>query len=260
MSLRTLVQAELPYLRRYARTLTGSQSAGDTAVRSTLEAIIADSEVFDQAASPRVALYRVFHKLWCEQTIAPIQLHSGVVSAIPIVSRQALLLTTVEGFSNSEVADILRIDEAAVALNITIARDSIHSLLTANVMIIEDEPIIALHLRQIVLSLDHTVTGIVRTHKEATALAAENMPELILADISLADGSSGIDAVSEILETQSVPVIFITAYPERLLTGERPEPTYLITKPFDPETISATIWQALLVHREGAAQQAAEAA
>jgi hypothetical protein len=42
-----------------------------------------------------------------------------------------------------------------------------------------------------------------------------------------------------------VPVIFITAYPDRLLTGERPEPTFLITKPFQESTVQAAISQAL---------------
>jgi CheY-like chemotaxis protein len=260
MSLRTLVEAELPYLRRYARALTGSQSAGDAAVRMTLETLIAAPQEFDQSASRRAELYRIFHRLWCEQTITPIQLNGGVVASIPIRARQALLLTTVEGFSNREAATILQIEEEEVETGIAKAHDSIHSLLAADVMIIEDEPIIALHLRQIVQSLDHTVTGIVRTHEEATALAAETMPELILADISLADGSSGIDAVCEILKTQSIPVIFITAFPERLLTGAKPEPTYLITKPYEPETVAATIWLSLLVHRDGEAKEAAQAA
>jgi DNA-binding LytR/AlgR family response regulator len=68
---------------------------------------------------------------------------------------------------------------------------------------------------------------------------------MILADIQLADGSSGIDAVNEILGVLDVPVVFITAYPERLLTGERPEPAFLITKPFKPEMVKAVISQAL---------------
>ncbi|MET0369930.1 MAG: response regulator, partial [Sphingobium sp.] len=113
------------------------------------------------------------------------------------------------------------------------------------IMIIEDEPIIALHIKKIVESLDHEVLGIVRTRSEAVKMAGEVHPELILADISLADGSSGIDAVRDILEEQSVPVIFITAFPERLLTGERPEPTFLITKPFQRATVKAAISQAL---------------
>jgi hypothetical protein len=50
------------------------------------------------------------------------------------------------------------------------------------------------------------------------------------------------------LSSFSAPVIFITAYPERLLTGERPEPAFLITKPFQPETVKAAIGQALFFH------------
>jgi hypothetical protein len=46
-----------------------------------------------------------------------------------------------------------------------------------------------------------------------------------------------------------VPVIFITAFPDRLLTGERPEPTFLITKPFDPEILNVAISQALTIAR-----------
>ena len=64
-------------------------------------------------------------------------------------------------------------------------------------------------------------------------------------DIQLADDSSGIDAVKDILHEFKVPVIFITAFPERLLTGERPEPTFLITKPFQRSTVKAQIAQAL---------------
>src|SRR5690606_3668913 len=94
-------------------------------------------------------------------------------------------------------------------------------------------------------SLGHRVTAIARTHKEAVALDARTQPKMILADIQLADGSSGIDAVNDILMHHTVPVIFITAFPERLLTGERPEPTFLVTKPFNPEMVKALISQAL---------------
>ena len=75
--------------------------------------------------------------------------------------------------------------------------------------------------------------------------ASEETPGLVLADIQLADGSSGLDAVRDILGQFQVPVIFITSFPERLLTGERPEPTFLITKPYDPNAVKAAISQAL---------------
>ena len=93
-----------------------------------------------------------------------------------------------------------------------------------------------------------TRESIAATRDEAVKQARAQKPGLVLADIRLADGSSGIDAVSEILKGFDIPVIFITAYPERLLTGERPEPTYLITKPFLSTTVKATVGQALFFH------------
>jgi CheY-like chemotaxis protein len=172
-------------------------------------------------------------------------------------TRQALLLTAVEDFSIAQTADILGSSVEEVTADIEAARQAIADSLQANVLIIEDESIIALHIKSLVEDLGHDVAGIARTRSEAAAMAARTHPELVVADIRLADGSSGIDAVKDILALMDVPVIFITAFPERLLTGERPEPTYLITKPFSPETVTATIGQALLFHREHGAIEAA---
>ena len=252
MALREVIGAELPYLRRYARAITGSQSLGDSAVREMLEALIEAPEEFGDDKPPRAELFRIFHRIWTASSLEPVEVPSrdGTISSLPIIARQALLLTAVEGFSESEVAAILGMTPLECAQYIGEARSSIVNSLTGSVMIIEDEAIIALHLKSIVAALGHEITGIVRTHREAVKLAGDVTPDLILADINLADGSSGIDAVREILEEQIVPVIFITAFPERLLTGQRHEPAYLITKPFEPETVSATIWQAMIAHRE----------
>ncbi len=122
-------------------------------------------------------------------------------------------------------------------------------MISTSVLIIEDEPIIAVDLETLVTDLGHTVTDVARTHREALAAIAHHEPGLVLADIHLADGSSGLDAVNDILAQCNVPVIFITAYPERLLTGERPEPTFLITKPFRTEVVTAIISQALFFDR-----------
>ncbi|MCB1440232.1 MAG: response regulator, partial [Nitratireductor sp.] len=100
--------------------------------------------------------------------------------------------------------------------------------------------------------LGHTVTGIAKTRDEAIELFARTQPKMVLADIQLADGSSGIDAVNQILKTSNIPVIFITAFPERLLTGERPEPAFLVTKPFDPDMVKALISQALFFNDRAA--------
>ena len=248
MSLKAALGPQLPYLRRYARALTGSQTQGDDAVREVLEALLAAPEAFDAARPPRLELYRVFHRLWRGK--AHTGSEEGLIASLTMQTRQSLLLTAIEGFSILDTAGILDRSPEQVTLEIAAARAAIEGSLHASVMIIEDEPIIALHLRSIVEELGHSVAGVARTRSEAVALAGRTQPELVLADISLADGSSGIDAVKDILEAMDVPVIFITAFPERLLTGERPEPAYLITKPFEPETVMAAIGQALLVHRE----------
>ena len=93
--------------------------------------------------------------------------------------------------------------------------------------------------------IGHRVKAVARTHAEAVEAVKRERPGLVLADIQLADGSSGLEAVNEILASIDVPVIFITAYPERLLTGDKPEPVFLITKPFQPESVKAIISQAL---------------
>ncbi len=259
MSLREALVAELPFLRRYARALTGSQSLGDAAVREVLEALLEAPDEFQSDKPVRGELFRIFHLLWNSSMVGMLESkgRSGVIAQFPVAMRQSLLLTAVEGFDEEEVATILDIDSTRVNLLVNEARSAIEDALCAEVLIIEDESIIAMHIKQIVMSLGHTVVGIVRTRTEAVAAAREKRPELILADISLADGSSGIDAVKDILAEQDVPVIFITAFPERLLTGTRPEPTYLITKPFEPETVVATIGQALLLHRERAGDDTA---
>src|SRR5690606_2764913 len=114
------------------------------------------------------------------------------------------------------------------------------------VLVIEDEAIIAMDLSAIVEEMGHTVTGIARTRSEAVKLAAQDRPDLILADIQLADNSSGIDAVNDILaHFEELPVIFITAFPERLLTGERPEPAFLINKPYAEEQVRSAVSQAM---------------
>lgn len=252
-SFQAAIAAELPYLRRYARTLTGSQSIGDSAVRETLQAMIAAPDEIDQDAPVRPELYRVFHRIWSDSSLRSIDMPGAIVGSLPRRLRKALLLTTIEGFSIEETAHILEMNAAEVDEFVTQARNEIHSMLSAKIMIIEDEAIIALHLKSLMVSMGNDVAAIVRTESEAIATAAQVEPELILADVNLADGSSGIDAVRHILTTMTVPVIFITAFPEKLLTGEGDEPAYVISKPFDPDNVVATVWQALLVSRETAA-------
>ena len=249
MSFRNAIGPELPFLRRYARAITGTQRIGDAAVQQMLEGLLEFPDRFDRAASPRHELYRIFHQLWKGSAFA-LAHGDAPTSQLAVTDRQVLMLTAVEGFSISEVATILGRDAGDVAQSLDRARNAIHQQLKSDVLIIEDEMVIALHIQSVVADIGHAVVGIAKTAAEAVAMADDKRPELILADINLGDGPSGIDAVKQILERVDIPVIFVTAYPERLLTGERPEPTYLITKPFEPSVLVATIAQALMFHRE----------
>jgi len=256
MTLAKMIAPHLPYLRRYARALTGKQSSGDAYVRATLETLLEDKAQLSAGASPKIALYRAFHAVWGssvadhdhDQASLSKMTPDMRLQALPPRNREALLLTAVEGFSAAEAGDILGLDAAGVQAAIVEAQSAIEAELATNVLIIEDEPIIALDLEALVKDLGHDIAGVAATRDEAVALAKSSKPGLVLADVRLADGSSGIDAASDILSAFDVPVIFITAYPERLLSGERPEPAYLITKPFLAETVKATIGQALFFH------------
>jgi CheY-like chemotaxis protein len=150
-----------------------------------------------------------------------------------------------EDFSIEDTARVLGVSERDVDGLLEDANQDLATQLRADVLIIEDEPLIALDLQQLVHDLGHCVVRVARTEREAVGAALASRPGLILADIQLADGSSGLDAVNEILPQLSVPVIFVTAYPERLLTGTKPEPTFLIRKPFRPDALRAVISQAL---------------
>jgi len=249
MSFKSSVIPELPFLRRYARAITGTQALGDAAVREVLEALLEAPDEFNSSNPPRAELYRAFHKLW-QPAIKWGYGDNSPTSHLDAPTRQALMLTVLEGFSIAQTATILDVSVATVSEAVERATREISEQLVANILIIEDEPIIALHLKAIVTEQGHTVTSIARTHSEAVTSASRNPPQLVLADVSLADGSSGIEAAREILQSMTVPVIFVTAFPERLLTGERMEPTYLITKPFEAAVIVATIGQALMMHRE----------
>ena len=264
MSLLARLAPHLPYVRRYARALTGDQATGDNYVRVALEALAAGDASLDANLTPRVALYRVFHAIWCStgaQLEAPddgeIDDTAHRLMRIAPRSRQAFLLTALEGFTPSEAAQILDADFDEVERLIGEAQAEIDAELATDVLIIEDEPVIAADIEALVRERGHQVVDIAATRREALDAIARKTPGLGLADIQLADGSSGIDAVKDILARYSVPVIFITAFPERLLTGERPEPTFLITKPFQPETVKAAIGQALFFHPRKAAKQAA---
>jgi DNA-directed RNA polymerase specialized sigma24 family protein len=250
------ISAHLPYLRRYARALTGSQTTGDNYAIATLEAVIQDRGVFDGSLAPRVALFNAFHAIWAsagQPTKAPgddvTRLEAAAqdhMAALTPNAREALLLNTIEAFDHNEIGAIMQIEPSEAEELVSIAVNEMESSVRGKVMIIEDEAIIAMDIHSIVSEMGHEITGIARTRDAAVEMGVRDKPDLILADIQLADKSSGIDAVNDLLgQFGEIPVIFITAFPERLLTGERPEPAFLISKPYSEDEVRAAVSQAM---------------
>ncbi len=254
MSLSTRIAPHLAYLRRYSRAITGSQSSGDAYVAAVLEMLISDVSIFPQASSDRIAVFKLYAQgfsslqVAIEPATSPFgweQRASGNLANVSPLARQAFLMSALEGFSVAEIGEVLAIDAAEASELLGRAAQEISRQVATAILIIEDEPLIAMDIEQMAVSLGHRVTGIARTRDEAMALFRADPPGMVLADIKLADGSSGIDAVNDMLSTSTIPVIFITAFPEHLLTGERPEPTFIVTKPFNEDMVKALISQAL---------------
>lgn len=252
------IASHIPYLRRFARALTGSQNSGDAYVVAVIEAVMEGTT--SQSPSPtRLSMFRAFLRIWGSIPVNrggtadpenPLMetAHSRLEAITPL-PRVAFLLNALEGFSTEEIGEIMGRTTSDIQALLGMASSEIAAHLSTDVLIIEDEPIIAMDLEAVVTSLGHRVMHVARTRREAVAAMADHRPGLVLADIQLADGSNGLDAVKEILAVCSVPVVFITAYPERLLTGSRPEPTFLITKPFRTDAVKAIITQALFFDR-----------
>ena len=259
--LRREIVGHLPCLRRYARALAGSQVRGDACVGAALEALIAEPGRIAEGEEVRVQLYRLFHDVWAtldppvpraSETEVPDELEgagkrlSESIAALPSRPRQVLLLSSLEGFGPSDIARILRTDAAVIVSLLAEAREDLRRQAGTSVLIIEDDRLVALQIADIVRDSGHRVAGFASSSRDAEALARRLKPGLVLADVRLEAGTSGLEAARSILASLSVPVIFVTAFPEALLTGETVEPTWLVTKPFSPDTLKVTISQALL--------------
>ena len=255
MDIASTVATQLPYLRRYARALTGSQGTGDRYAEATLMAILEDRSTWDEALPAKAALFRVFNSIWASSG-SPVEdgegqggLHARAQAHLRRLTpntREALLLRTIEEFGYDDIGSIMGIPAGEARDFVEIAEREMQDSVSGKVLVIEDEAIIAMDIQSIVAEMGHAITGVARTRAMAVEVGRRERPDLILADIQLADASSGIDAVNDLLgHYGEIPVIFITAFPERLLTGSKPEPAFLISKPYTEEQVRSAVSQAM---------------
>ncbi len=236
----------LPYARRYSRALCGGQARGDKLVADSLREVLDASAPMGEPSpdQPRLDLYAAVTRRFNEMVPHP----TSVADAGPGLSRtqrQLLLLTSLEELRTEDAAGVLALDTAAATTQVNDARDRLRAAAATDVLIIEDEPIIAMDIEELVLGCGHRVVGVASTEADAVEIAAREKPGLILADINLGAGGDGTHAVARIMQHHRAPVIFVTAYPERLLTGEAVEPAFVITKPFEPLTLAIATYQAV---------------
>jgi CheY-like chemotaxis protein len=238
---RTALIGALPYARRYARALTGSQAKGDAMVADALRAGLAPpAGMQEPVLGARIAFYGAIGRK--AAGMAGVGDADGGLTA---TQRMLLLLTSLEELDVAHAAMAVELPAAAAAAAVESARQHLRAGAVARVLIIEDEPIIAMDLQQLVENAGHEVVGLAASEDEAVAIAEAERPTLVLADVNLGAGGDGASAVSRILARHSAPVIFVTAYPERLLTGQDVEPAFIITKPFEPTTLAVATYQAV---------------
>src|SRR5690606_18745994 len=185
MSLSARIAPHLPYLRRFSRAVSGSQTSGDALVAATLEALIADTSIFPEASNDRIALFKLFSKLFGTFQLRVPDAHPATaweqravtnLSALSPQPRQAFLLVAVEGFEAEEAAEIMDLDEKELNALLREASDEISRQVATDILIIEDEPLIAMDIEELVESLGHRVVGTARTHQEATELFEKTHP------------------------------------------------------------------------------------
>lgn len=252
----------LPYLRRHARLLTGSQALGDEFVRLCLELVVAEPQWLD-GDDLRVQLFRAFHAAWSkvhetfseDRALAAVELKERVktgLTGLPGTERRTLALIVIEEFTYEQTAYILGLSLDEVRQAVARGRSALLEKVSVPVLIIEDEPIVASDIARIVEEMGHRVAGMARHQDQSVELAERLKPGLVLADLRLERDSDGVAAAQTILEAYQVPIVFVTGYPERLLTGSGLEPAFVVAKPFNSEVLKVTIAHALAIYESPA--------
>jgi DNA-directed RNA polymerase specialized sigma24 family protein/CheY-like chemotaxis protein len=259
------LMAQLPYMRRYGRALTGSTTRGDDLVTRAVEAALTEPGRYqldtDDEPVTRQRLYTLLNGLFDADmgatgaaAIAPAEPGHPIeaaLSSLPEQERRVFLLVSLEELSTPQAAKVMGIssDEAREVLGR--AQNAMREQLVANILIVEDDAIIAYDLTETVLGMGHKVCGTAATMEEALAAAAANQPSLALMDLRLAHGGSGITTAQALRETRALPIIFVTAFAEELKQRGLDYLGPVIKKPFTREQIERAITQAVFTPRPG---------
>jgi CheY-like chemotaxis protein len=238
-------------LRRYAHVLIGNPNVADDLLEALFRRNLPRAAV---SGLGREVLFREWSKVLSARYIDKVVTSDRRLRKLlllPLLHRQILLLSSMEDFSEEQTAFILSMEPQEIRNAQEELTYRLMELIRTTVLIVEDERFISMDLESLFRTLGMDVVGVARTCEDAVELARMHNPGLVSVDIQLADGSSGMDASEQMLKFLKASFIFITAYPERFLTDpNRPEPSFLISKPFQPAMVAAVAAQAMFFERQ----------
>jgi CheY-like chemotaxis protein len=248
------VTSYLPALRRYAQAYAGSRLGGDAYLEICLEVLLEDPRWLRRQKTLRLDLFKLLHAVidrvgdkadGSGDTAQDSQarMRDTVLSLSPL-RRRLVLLLSFEDLQTKDLAYIMGLEETAIRAQLQHAWKDIYQRPQARVLILEDEELIAADISDAVEELGHTVVGVASNERSAIELARTMDPELVLADVRLR-GGSGARAVEQIRGKTRVPVIFITGYPDGVISDGTDDPVYVMAKPFRREDLKQTISRAL---------------
>ena len=121
----------------------------------------------------------------------------------------------------------------------------------ARIMVVEDEGVVAMQVAETLKGLGYEVPVIAMTGEEAVAKLLETEPDLVLMDIHLRGGVSGIEAAHRIRQRLDVPIVYLTAFSdsETLDQAQLTEPYGYVLKPFEEKSLHAILQMSLMKHR-----------
>lgn len=248
------LNSHLPYLRRYARALTGATHLGDDLVTRGVEAAVMAPTRFGIPGPKRAPLYALLNLLFDAdgegRPMASPHPIEQVLARLPEPERRLYLLTALEELPLAEAAAVEQMVVEDAAERLCRVRERLRCDLTARVMVVEENPILALDLGSVVTEMGHVVCGTAATESEAMVLADTEQPTLALLDVRLADGGSGIEVARKLHEKMSaLRVIFVTGNDGEIERLNQTPLGPVVRKPFSAEAVRAAITRIVFMPR-----------
>lgn len=242
-------------LRRFLRALNIDTVWAEEWLRLTYASAETDEVLSGTAtASAKFQVFKDFFSDWAAQRAgeagsgnegAPLPFTDDrlrtFVPNLPPVSEQMLLLCDFVGFSVEEGADLLDLTPEQGAVELEEGRKLTRNLAPLPVLILEDHGLIAQDLSDIIGETGLSVIGTVANEADAKKACRQNWPDIIVSDQMLEGGDTGLQAIERLRADGDFAAIYVTAYPDEVLTGLEDEPAVIVAKPFKPEAIRAAL-------------------